>query len=84
MKDWVKVAFDCGLLNYVDRDKQNYVIDAYADVYTIRQFVHNLTADLVAENERLRALQGLNDAQVKSELRSAVDPRQTDLEEFLK
>lgn len=54
MKDWVKVALDCGLLNYVDHDNQNYFIDGYADVYTVRQFVHDLTAELVAENERLR------------------------------
>jgi hypothetical protein len=53
MKDWVKVALDCGLLNYVDHDNQNYFIDGYADVNTVRQFVHDLTAELVAENGRL-------------------------------
>lgn len=82
MKDWIKVALDCGLLNYVDHDNQNYFIDGYADVNTVRQFVHDLTAELVAENERLRASQGLD--QAKSEPRSAVDPQQTDIEEFLK
>ena len=53
MKDWVKVALDCGLLNYVDHDNQNYFIDGYADVNTVRQFAHDLTAELVAENGRL-------------------------------
>jgi len=55
MKDWVKVALDCGLLNYVDHDNQNYFIDGYADVLTVRQFVHDLTAELLAENAKLKA-----------------------------
>jgi hypothetical protein len=54
MKDWVKVALDCGLLNYVDHDNQNYFIDAYADVNTVRQFVHDLTAELISENENMK------------------------------
>lgn len=54
MKDWVKVALDCGLLNYVDHDNQNYFIDGYADVNTVRQFVHDLTAELIAENEHMK------------------------------
>lgn len=54
MKHWATIALDCGLLNYVDHDNQNYFIDAHADVYTVRQFVHDLTEELVAENERLR------------------------------
>lgn len=49
MKDWVKVALDCGLLNYVDHDNQNYFIDGYADVYTVRQFAHNLTEEFDEE-----------------------------------
>lgn len=59
MKHWATIALDCGLLNYVDHDNQNYFIDAHADVYTVRQFVHDLTAELVAENERLQKENGL-------------------------
>lgn len=54
MKDWTRVGLDCGLLNYPEGDNQIFRIDSYADVYTVRQFVHNLTADIVAENARLR------------------------------
>lgn len=54
MKDWTRVGLDCGLLNYPEGDNQIFRIDSYADVYTVRQFVHNLTAEIVAENERLR------------------------------
>lgn len=61
MKDWVKVALDCGLLNYVDHDNQNYFIDGYADVATVRQFVHDLTAELVAENIKMKSeLEGIH------------------------
>lgn len=49
MTDWVKIGLGCGLLNYPEGDGQIFRIDSYADVYTVRQFAHNLTAEFDEE-----------------------------------
>ena len=66
MTDWVKIGLGCGLLNYPEGDGQIFRIDSYADVYTVRQFAHNLTAEFDEELKWAKTEAGQANAMVSA------------------